>query len=294
MNVIKALARVIPTSNTQIPALQRGGIFPINNQVSLYPYDKSETYIGKGYNKNAWVYAIVSKCAKKFGQIPWYHYRIKRTEVKTWNEYGLLTKNGFSDDVKLRLELRKMRTKAVEQVRQDSKLQEILDRPNRNQTGAILREQLYGYKLLSGEGNIWLSKLEKAVQEMFIIPKANLALVKGADSLADVSSYKLLLGGQELPAEKDSIIMWRFPNYEFDPISLGHLRGQSPLDAGLLLLQSDNEGQERLINMNKNQGVAGLSFRKDQHQTPSVEQALFQRHNSILSLMTGNWRDPLP
>jgi hypothetical protein len=55
-------------------------------QASIYPYTNEHTYIHKGYNKNRWVYAIVNKCAKKFGQLPWYHYKIKTSERKTWFE----------------------------------------------------------------------------------------------------------------------------------------------------------------------------------------------------------------
>jgi HK97 family phage portal protein len=261
-------------------------VLNLNRGVSIYPYGQDQTFIEKGYNKNAWVYSIVSKCAKKFSQVPWYHYKIKTSERKTWGEYIVLTKS-MMHDAKAVIEAKKMRTKSVDQVIVDSPLSKLLAKPNRNQSGAEFRENLYGYKLLTGEGNIYFSRLDinRPPNELFVIPKQNVAMVKGSDGLADVSMYKLLLGGQEVPVDTDSLIMWAFANYNFDPINLTHLRGQAPLDAGLLIMQASNEGAERLTSMNKNQGVAGLAFNELDTRAWTVEQAQFNRRqfNSIVN-----------
>jgi HK97 family phage portal protein len=248
-----------------------------NNGVSIYPYGNDLTYIEKGYNKNAWVYSIVSKCAKKFGQVPWYHYKIKTSERKTWADYVSLTKDRLQDP-KAVIEAKKMKIKSVDQVVIDSPLSKFLKKPNRNQSGAQLFEQLYGFKLLTGEGNLWFSRPDPSARpsEMFIIPKQNLALVKGGDPWA-IAEYKILLSGVEFVNPKENILMWKFPNYLFDPLTLQHLRGQSPLDAGLLTMQSSNENAERLVAMNKNQGVAGMVFDKGKRDYPSPKQAQFIR-----------------
>jgi HK97 family phage portal protein len=249
-----------------------------NNGVSIYPYGRDQTFIQQGYNKNAWVYSIVSKCAKKFSQVPWYHYKIKTSERKTYfDEYIPLTKNRSTDPL-ARIEAKKMLKKSVDQVEQNSPLKKLLDKPNRNQSGAAFRENLYGFKLLTGEGNIWFSRNEPSDRpsEMFIIPKQRLAIV-GGNNVWDISGYKLLINGEEFFNPKENIISWKFPSY-CDPDSLySHLRGQSPLDAGLLLLQSSNEGAERLIAMNKNQGVAGMVFDRAKRDYPSQETAMFIR-----------------
>jgi HK97 family phage portal protein len=281
-------AAFFPSVASQLPALIQNNLRTIgfNNGVTIYPYGNDQTYIDKGYSKNAWVYSIVSKCAKKFSQVPWYHYKIKTSERKTWGEYQQLTKNGISD-VRAIAEAKKMRLKARDEVIVDSPLSKFLNKPNRNQSGAQFREQLYGYKLLTGEGNIWFSRPDpnQKPSEMFIIPKANLALVRGGDPWA-IAQYKILLSGATFENPPENILMWKFPNYTFDAAMLTHLRGQSPLDAGLLLLQSSNEGAERLIAMNKNQGVAGAVFDKAQGKGyPTAEQAQFIRRqfNSIIN-----------
>lgn len=273
----------------------------LNNGATLYPAHDRNFQINEGYNKNAWVYSIVSKCSKKFSQVPWYHYRIKNKERKTWfDEYIPLTKDRISDPL-ARLEAIKMRKKAIDQIPVDSKLSELLSKPNPNQSGAQFREQLYGYKLLNGEGNIWFSRDDKndAPKSMYLIPKHCLALVKGASPWT-IDKYRLLISGREFENPKENILMWISPNYEFNETTLSHLRGLSPLNAGALILQSSNEGAEKIINMNKNQGVAGLAYRKDKHDTPDHKSAMFQRQqfNSIVNdkelegtigVMNGDW-----
>jgi HK97 family phage portal protein len=280
---LKAAFTVVNPLPTQLQNLRTIGF---NNGVTIYPYGRDNTFINEGYNKNAWVYSIVSKCAKKFSQVPWYHYKIKTKERKTWGEYQQLTKNGISD-VKALIEAKKMRLKARDEVIVDSPLSKFLNKPNRNQSGAQFREQLYGYKLLTGEGNIWFSRPDpnQKPSEMFIIPKDHLALVKGGDAWA-IAQYKILLSGESIPEPPENIVMWKFPNYRFDEAMLTHLRGQSPLDAGLLLMQSSNEGAERLIAMNKNQGVAGAVFDRAQgkgYPTPEQAQFIRRQFNEIVN-----------
>lgn len=247
-----------------------------NSGVTIYPYGKDETFINKGYNKNAWVYSIVSKCAKKFSQVPWYHYKIKTSERKTYADYVQLTKDALPD-IKARIEARKMLKKSVEQVAVTSPLQDLINKPNRTQSRAMFMENLYGYKLLTGEGNTWMPRMNESDKptEMVIIPKNLVGLVKGS-SPWDIGEYKLLFT-TPISQPKENLITWRFASYNFDAVNLTHLRGQSPLDAGLLTMQSSNEGMERLIAMNKNQGVAGAVFDKGKREYPSPQQAQFIR-----------------
>jgi HK97 family phage portal protein len=217
----------------------------------------------------------------------------------------MLTKDHL--DTKTLIEARKMRTKAIEQIKVDSELQKFLNKPNRYQSGAMFREQLYGFKLLTGEGNAWFTRLDKGKrpEEMLIIPKSNIALVKGIDAW-DIMGYEILFGVNRTKASKEDVVMWKFPNYEFSESDLRHLRGQSPLDAGLLQIQASNEADERRVAMNKNQGVAGLVFNesdtspKDWSNQSTINQAMFQRKqvNSIvndkelagsIAVMMGKW-----
>lgn len=201
-----------------------------------------------------------------------------------------------------------MRKKALENTVIDSKLSKFLMKPNRNQSRAKFLEQLYGFKLLTGEGNFWLSRgkdennnqiTNKEPLELLIIPKSQLNLVTGSD-LWDISAYEIVLNGQKVPTPKDNMTMWAFPSYEPVSNTMEHLRGFSPLTAGLLALQADNEAAERLVKMNNNQGAAGLLYRKNATQTPTPEQALAIRHQvngtinqrdaaGAIATMAGEW-----
>lgn len=269
------------------------GIMPMGQGITIYPYNNDRTFIEKGYQKNWAVYVVVKKIVKKFSQVPFYHYRIKTGERKTYfDEYIPLTKNSIAD-IKARAEMRKMLEKAVDQVAVTSDLSRLLNKPNRNQTGAKYRGQLMGHKLLTGEGNQWLARpkdaegrpdLKQRPTELFVIPKSNLALVKGGDPWA-IDHYKLIISGSEVPQDKQNIIMWVENTYGLDPVTLAHLRGQSPLDAWLLGMQATNEGAERIATMNKNQGVAGFAWNKADNRVWTPEQATFNRaqFNSIVN-----------
>lgn len=316
MSLFKTLSNAIPDAKALVPVV-RGNAdtylaqnlpYTIGAAATMYPADNGETYINKGYRRNAIVYAIVSKCAKKFAQVPWYHYKIKYNERKTWQEYEALTKEGLNQ--KSLVEARKMRTKAVDQVIVDSALSKKLARPNRNQSRSQLMEQWYGFKLLTGEGNVWLSegfnedgtlKVGAEVLEIQIIPKSNLNLIPGED-MWDINGYEIEVGASRMRIPKENVIMWKFPTYKrLESGSLEHLRGMSPLEAAIFILQGSNEGAERLININKNQGAAGLAFNKDMRmQDLNITQSQFMRSqfDSIvnnkemagrIAVMNGDW-----
>jgi HK97 family phage portal protein len=280
MNFLEKLnSSIVEEKGLTITGYQRGSVDPVYfpmvdtsrrvGTVELYPNDNGERYVNKGYNLNDAVYSIVSKVAKKFGQVPFYHVRVKKDEKSTWREYIELTKNGISRDMLPEIKL--MRKSAIDENIVDSSLSKKLANPNRYQSGSVFREQLYGFKLLHGEGNHSLIRsldedgamLKRGkVLEMLILPKPFLMLVGDNNDPWEVIKYVFRPGGGSIDMAKENVVMWRFPNYSFDPLNKTHLRGQAPLEAGIVLLQSLNEGNERAANMNKNAGAAGLLFNK--------------------------------
>jgi hypothetical protein len=302
-NLIQRLkAAVFPTV---VPMNQLMGI---NSGITLYPHGKDQTFIQQGYKKNWAVYVVVRKCVRIFSQVPWYHYKINTKERKTYfDEYMPLTKT-MVHDRKAQIEMKKMLKKSVDQVAVTSDLSKLLKQPNRNQTGGRFRGNLMGHKMLTGEGNQWFARpkdaqgnpdMNQKPSEIFVIPKANLAMVKGNDPWS-IDNYKLIISGAQIPQPKNNVIMWIEDGYEFDPITLKHLRGQAPLDAWLLGMQAMNEGSETLARMNKNQGVSGFAWNKADTRQFNAEQALFNRKqfNSLINdselagtiaYFTGEW-----
>jgi HK97 family phage portal protein len=258
----------------------------LNQGLTIYPYGQDKTFIKQGYNKNWALHVVIKKLVRTFSQIDWYHYKIKTNERKTYrDEYLPLTKHAIYD-AKARVEMVKLLKKSVDQVAVDSDISRFLKKPNRNETGSKYRGNLFGHKLLTGEGNQWLIRPDVNAKpiEMFVLPKANLALVKG-NSPWTIESYKALIGGNQIPIDKANMIMWIEQGWGLDEVTLNHLRGQSALDAWILTMQGMNEGAEKLANMNKNQGASGFAWNKADDREWSPEQAVFNRRqfNSIIN-----------
>jgi phage portal protein BeeE len=283
--------------------------------VTMYPANDGNTYINKGYELNAIVHMVVALNAQKLAQIPFNHVRAKTGERKTFDEYRIHMKQHFSPmDIKSVVEAKKMRVKAIDTNIVDSELSKFLKKPNRYQSGSVWREQWFGYRQLTGEGNVWFSRgtdadgrqsTQNKPLEAFNIPKANLLLVAGSDAW-DIREYIIDINGQRIPVPKENILMWKYVSYGLDATTMKHMRGMSPIEAGLPIIQASNEGIERLVIMNKNQGVAGLAYRKDPHKAPDpgtatgLQQAMHirQQFNSIvnskdvagsIAYMSGEW-----
>jgi HK97 family phage portal protein len=288
------------TVPSTIPGLNNF-IVKINEGITIYPFGNDQTYIESGYKKNWAVYVVVRKLVRIFSQINWYHYKIKTSERKTyWDEYLPLTKT-MMGDLRARVEMKRMLTKSVDEMAITSPLSKFLAKPNRNQTGNRFRGNLLGHKLLTGEGNTWFSRPSPGTKpsEMFVIPKNNLALIKGSDPW-DIAKYDILLNGGHIPQEKENVMMWIEEGYGLDSLTLNHLRGMSPLDPFLLGLQGMNEGSETLARMNKNQGVSGIAVNESMTTLPTAEQASTMRsqfdnlinngdYAGAIAVMSGKW-----
>ncbi len=280
---------------------------PVGNDIILYPSDSGINYLTKGYNLNDAVYAIVSKNAEKMGQVRMYHAKVKKDERKTLSEYNYITKGNIGKrELK---EMKRMRKSMIEDLEVSSPLSYLLNKPNRYQTQGEFVEQMFGYKELQGEGNVWLNSFRDAngkrtgtPVEMFIIPKQHLNLRTAGGDPWGILGYEFVLnnGSTKVKWDKEEVLMWKYANYNFDATTLEHLRGFSPLQTAMVLIQSMNEGDERLAISNKHGGAAGLAYREDVTQIPSLEQTqqIRRQFNEIvntddmagkIAVMAGKW-----
>lgn len=246
----------------------------IGNEITLYAPKDGENIIQKGYNLNWCVHTCLSIIQKMFGKVPFYVVDIKKDERKTWNDYLLLSKQ--IHDPRAVAEARRMRNKSIDGIIVDGNLSKFLQKPNRNQSGTMYREMLIGYKKLTGEGNQWFVRgmdvkdTSGPPKEMLIIPKYVLQLISNNVDPWEIVRYQLTMNnGVSLQIPKENIMMWIEANYQFDGVSLTHLRGQPPLEAALLQIQALNEGAVREIKEAVNGGANGLLFRKDAKDMPA-------------------------
>lgn len=260
------------------------GTFDSNDDLQ-YRFNDGKNYIIEGYDKNSDVFAIVSLAARKLGQVPWYVYKVKKGKTKELKDYVTFSRNNRNPG--RAIEIRNLRKKALDENVVDNELSELLATPNPNHGQDSFFEQLYGYKLLTGEGNIWKNRgkaVNSAPLELFIIPKSNLTIVP--KDRFRIGSWVMELGSSRIPVPVENIINWRFPNYNFDPETLDHLRGQPPLMSMYYDLQAGNEGAKNRLKMNKNQGARGvLSDKTGDGLKPA--QLTPQQHADLKRLING-------
>lgn len=221
--------------------------------------DSSKNYIQEGYNKNADVYAIVSLAARKFAQVPWYVYKVKKGATKELKQYKQFSRNNtYSYNSG---ELKALRKKALDESVVDNDLSELLNKPNEYQGQDGFFEMWYGLKLLTGEGNLWKNRggrKEGKVLELHHVPKHFIELIGRQNNPYVIDGWKIDFGAGVKDIAVNDLIMWKLPCYVFDINTKSHLRGQSPLLSLLLDLQASNENAKNKLKMNKNQGARGI------------------------------------
>lgn len=230
----------------------------INNAV-LQQYG-ADSYVSEGYLSNSDVYAIVSFLARKAASIPWYVYKMKPGEKAqtSLHQYKQLTK-GLANKGAFEQALIKRKNAYEENIVMGSPLAKLLERPNVNQAQDQFFENLYGYRILSGEGNIYGNDggIEGAkFVELNVLPTQFLDIYPDPKDLYGILGYKLMVGaGIDLP--KDQVCQWKSWNPEFNADTRTHLRGLSPLRPGFKLLRMSNNAADASAAMTANGGAKG-------------------------------------
>jgi len=125
------------------------------NGVVLQPY-YSEAYVTDGYMGNSDVYSIVTFLARKAGSIPWYVYKMKPGEkAKTSLERYKQLSKGLHNKGAFERALMERKNAYEENMVTGTPLAKLLERPNPQQAQDQFFQNLFGYRILSGEGNIF-------------------------------------------------------------------------------------------------------------------------------------------
>lgn len=217
-------------------------------------------YVTEGYLANADVYAIVNFLARKCASLPWYVYKVKPTS-KARDEHrrykhlskGIASKGAFEQALITR------KNAYEENIVMDSPLARLLERPNAYQGQDQFFQNLFGFRVLSGEGNIYLNdggiKGGKAV-EMNVLPTQFVEIYPDPNDLYGVLGYRMMLEkGIDLP--KEQVIAWKSWNPDFNSTTRSHLRGVSPIRAAYKTLRMSNNAADASASMAKNGGARG-------------------------------------
>lgn len=207
----------------------------------VYPEINAQRAIDLGYEANSAVYSIVSKSAKKFAAIPSY--------VNTVNDKG-------SVNYKV--------------------LETLLDHPNSYQGQDAFREELYTWKLLTGEAFIFLNRGDitdangkllpddtidrMPVLEMQVLPVNFIYLVPDPSDVMGVLGYIFQQSGTRIKIRKNDVIHWKGTNLDFDAVTRQHLRGMSPLTPGYRSLTANNAAIDATVRMHTSDGAKGIIY----------------------------------
>ena len=229
------------------------------NNGSLREYENGE-YVTKGYLGNADVFAIVSFLARKAASIPWYVYKIKPGERAKASQlkYKNLTKHPMS---RVAFEQAVMEKKNAyhENIVTNTPLARLIERPNQYQAQDAFLQNLFGYRVLAGEGDIYLNNGNipgGTIVEMNVLPTQFLEIYADPNDLYGVLGYRLdVAGGIDLT--KEQVIMWKDWNPNFDDSTRSHMRGVSPVKAAYKTLQMSNAAYNASAMMASNGGAKG-------------------------------------
>lgn len=221
---------------------------------AIYPDIKSATLVRDGYSGNDSVFTIVSTTSKKFASIPRSVY--KDTEAKN---FRIAQKN---------LDPLKMRRKAEEVA--NSEYLRLLQRPNPFIGSDAFFEGIYVSKELLGEAFIWLNRGDDTTTgnarynikplEMYWMPAQNMELICDDYDMWSVLGYIFDNNGVKIRLNKEDVIHWKTFNPNYDAYTREHLRGLSPLKAGLKLLTANDSSKDAMVAMFQNDGAKGVIY----------------------------------
>lgn len=245
-----------------------GGMVPIGN-IAVYPDPKSEGFIREGYSKNASIYTIVSMVARRFAYLPRYVYQVKDpVAARSYKHYI----KGMDGQLKHRKEIKALFTKAYDETIVDSKLSELLARPNPMQGQDAFFELVETYYDVLGEAVIWCNRgtdsqdlplIAGQILEMWILPPQYMEIVPDPCNVWGSLGWIFNVAGKRIPIDNENIIHWKRPNPNFDGITREHMRGLSPLRPGNKKITEDESATDASVSMHQNNGARAVIFDKN-------------------------------
>lgn len=239
------------------PTVQRE-LQPIN-AVVLQNYDQG-AYVTEGYMGNSDVYSIVTFLARKASSIPWYVYKMKPGDkAKTSLERYKQLSKGLANKGAFERALLERKNAYEENIVTNSPLAKLLERPNPMQAQDQFFQNLFGFRILSGEGNIYGNDggtPGSRFVELNVLPTQFLEIYPDQKDLYGLLGYKLMVG-QGINIPKDQVCHWRSWNPDFNDVTRSHLRGVSPLRSAWKLLRMSNNAADASAKMTQNGGAKG-------------------------------------
>ena len=262
-----------------IKALSTSGTDPQYNKL-LYTWlgtsvimqdDNDETYIREGYQRNATIYSIINLITKAATTVPFQIYQIKSDSKM--KQYKSMTSGHLDGSAIYRANL--LRKSAMELV-SDSELEQVLKRPNPEQSFSTWLQEVIAFGKLTGNRYIYGISPETGpnqgkFKQLYVMPSQLVEIVSGG-LMDPVQAYKIIYNSEYYIAPEN---MCHIKDFNPDYNSAGsNLYGQSPLRAGLRVMMSNNEAVTTGLKYLQNQTSRGMLVSKDGTINETQAQAL--------------------
>lgn len=240
MNIFKRLANAITGKNELSDSQMRRIAQEVNRAIyswtignnSAIPInDNPESYIKDGFDKNAYVYAVITYISEKASVLP----------MKLVRELS----NGEEEEI------------------EESRAWDIWHKPNSTMTGAMFRATSMCFLLTTGNAYMWGVKLRGGLNSGSIgaieyQPSQHMEIISSNDTI--ISGYQLNDNKQQ-KFDKDEIGHVKLVNLQWG--NKQNLYGQSPLKAGGMIVEGDNANVASRQKLSKNDGAKGLITPKE-------------------------------
>lgn len=217
--------------------------------------ENDDTYINKGYRYNSTIYSIINLITKSATNIPFQVYEVQKSN--DLKRYKALTSGEFNSNTLLQAKM--LQKKALVEL-EDTELHELLDRPNPAQGYNAWIQEIIAFGKLTGNRYVYGIGPDTGngvgkFRELYVLPSQKVEINSGG-IMEPVKEYTLSYNGSYRIAA-DSICHIKDTNLYYDGTG-SHLYGMSPLQAGLRVMDANNQAITTGVKYLQNQTARGV------------------------------------
>jgi HK97 family phage portal protein len=247
----------------------------LNNGQPVQLADNTFTYVQNGFQMNADVYTCVDLILTKLSLCVPTVFRVKKQNKTSVQKYRNLIQSGTKEGLYKALQIK---AKTMDEV-YFAPISDLLNTPNRYQTGIDWMKHFFGFYLLTGNTYNYYNGINlsnKKWSEMYVLP---------------AQFMQIISGGPFEPIKGYRVINQRFfgsDMYDFDATTVSHtktfnpnynnygsqLYGQSPLMAYRMTLQKNKDSRIEANKQIVNGGAMGFFSPKDGNVKWTSDQAM--------------------
>lgn len=240
---------------------QPNNVLPVNS-FTIQSYTGNDFV--KAYASSVALYSVAGFLVRKAASIPWYEYKLNggKDAKMSLERYRTMTKGIMASDAAFTKALAERKAAFDENaIVENSALARRLKRPNENQSQDQFFESLFGFRILSGEANIWgnsgdLLDTDGEFAELQILPTQYVDDYYDPADLYGILGYRLTVG-KGINIAKENLARWKNWHPDFDGVTRIHMRGLSVVKVAWKNYLMEDNGGSAMANMLKNGGAKG-------------------------------------